>query len=147
MGSYGNFEVDADLETKGIVRDYGQFRVTVARAGGHNKQYEKALEKKGRPYEAAAQVGAMDNDLAVRIVKEVYSETIVKNWEVLNEDGDWMQGIEDPDADGEILDFTPENVLRVLKSKKLHDLWTDIHRTANRASLFAASLEAARAGN
>lgn len=147
MGVYGNFEVDKDLETKGIVRDYGKFRVTVARAGGHNKSYEKLLEKKGRPYEAAVEVGSMDNDLAVRILKEVFAETIVTNWEYQDENEEWVRGIPDPEAQDEVLEFTPENVLRVLKTKKLHDLWKDIHKTANRASLYASSLEVARAGN
>lgn len=146
MSVYGKLQVDTDLENSGVVRDYGQYRVTIARAGGANKHYEKTLEEVGKPFEVAAATGSMDNQLAVKIMQKVYVKSVIRNWEVKDEDGEWVQGLYDP-RDGSVLEFSRENVERVLADQSLHDLWTDIQATATRGSLFAASIEDARAGN
>ncbi len=45
MSMYEQLETDKALETKGVEIDYGTFRVTLARAGGANKKYEKLFKK------------------------------------------------------------------------------------------------------
>ena len=125
MGAYDKFKVDTGLETKGIVLDYTEFRITIARAGGNNKRYDKVLEAKSRPYLRAIQTETMDNDRADGLLKEVYADCVILNWETLQEDGKYKKGLENP-ADGKHLPFKPENVLVVLNAPELKDLWIDI---------------------
>jgi len=146
MGAYDKFKVDVGLEKKGIVLDFTEFRITIARAGGNNKRYDKVLEAKSRPYLRAIQTETMDNERAEQLLKEVYADCVVLNWEVLQKDGKYKKGIEDP-TDGKLLPFKPENIVKVLNAPELKDLWIDIRNQAQKASLFRASIEEARAGN
>lgn len=149
MGMYRQFASDSDREKNGIVVDYVHFRVTVARAGGGNKSYGKALEAKTREYRRAIVAGVMDAELSADIIREVYAETVVRNWEVLvGEDGkplgerpvsegkEWVQGIEG--EDGSLLPFTAENVERTLKA--LPDLFRDIRDQSESMVLYRESL-------
>ena len=146
MGAYDKFKVDTGLEQKGIVLDYTEFRITIARAGGNNKRYDKVLEAKSRPYLRAIQTETMDNDRAEQLLKEVYANCVILNWEILQKGGKYKKGLENP-ADGEHLAFNEANVLVVLTAPELKDLWVDIRNQAQKASLFRASIEEARAGN
>lgn len=141
-GMYDNFQTDVTMERDGIILDYGDFRVTVARAGGANKQYLKLLEVKTRPHQRAIQAGLLDNDRSLAILREAYAETVIRNWEVRQEDK-WVQGIES--QDGSLLPFTRENVLATFH--KLPDLFQDIMEQAGRGTLFRAALREQAAGN
>lgn len=145
---YQSFRSDAESETKGIVIDYGDFRVTIARAGGANKRYQRILEVKTRPYRRAIQTDNFDNERAATLLREVYAECVVLNWEVKNGTTDvpsseWSVGIEGPD--GITLPFNKENVLKTFDA--LPDLFTDIMEQAQKAALFRASLREEAAGN
>lgn len=142
MGMYEDFKTDAAMERDGIVLDYGEFRVTVARAGGANKQYLKLLEVKTRPHQRAIQAGLLDNERSMAILREAYAETVVRNWEVRRED-QWVQGIEG--ADGTLLPFTKENVLTTFQN--LPDLFQDLMEQAGRGMLFRAALREQAGGN
>lgn len=146
MGAYDSFRVDADLEKKGVVLDYTEFRVTIARAGGNNKRYQKTVERLGKPYQRAIATETLDNRKSEDLLKEAYAEAIVLDWEIPTENGEWTRGIEDPES-GDILPFNAENVLRVLRHPELHDLWVDMRNQAQRAALFRSSLAEAQAGN
>lgn len=148
MGMYGDFRSDPTLEQGGIVLDYGAFRVTVARAGGSNKSFQKLMEQKARPYQRAIQAGAFDNERAGELLRDVYASTIIKDWETrfpaaVEGEYEWKQGIEGPD--GALLPFTKENVLKTFVA--LPDLFTDIVEQAGKAALYRASLREAAGGN
>lgn len=145
MSAYDAFKVDVDLETKGVVLDYGTFRVIVARAGGNNKKYDKVLENRSRPYNRAIQTDTMDNTKAEDILKQAYAECVILDWQVLVKKK-WVSGIEDPTT-GKTVDFNTANVLSVLRDPLLKDLWLDIRTQARNAALFRASIDEARAGN
>ena len=63
MSLYKLFKTNENLETDGIWLEYGQtadgkpIRIKIARAGGHNVAFSKALEKATRPYKKAIQTG------------------------------------------------------------------------------------------
>lgn len=136
MGMYDKFKTDPTTEKTGVVLNYGDFRVTVARSGGANKAYQRLLENKTRPYQRAMATGVMDNELALDIVKEVFAETVVLNWEVKEGVDSWIEGVESPD--GEILPFNKENVMVVFK--ELPDLFSDIRAQSDNMQLFRAGL-------
>jgi hypothetical protein len=140
---YAQFKTDGDLEAAGIVLDYGLFRVTVGRAGGSNKRFERVLEAKTKPFRRAIQTDTMDNKRGAEILREVYAEAVVLNWEVKQEDGSWAQGIEA--EDGSLLPFSKDNVLATFNA--LPDLFADIQEQAGKVALFRAAVREAEGGN
>lgn len=142
MSLYKQFETDPKVEKEGVVLDYGDFRVTVARAGGANKAYQRSLEIKTRPYRRALATETMDNDKSVELMQQVIAETVVRNWETLV-DGKWKKGIED--SKGDILPFNPKNVIATFKA--IPDIYLDIKAQAEKVSLFLANIQELEAKN
>lgn len=141
------FETDASAEQKGIVLDYGDFRVTVARAGGANKAYERCLERITKKYRRAIQTENLPNEKANELLMVAYSQEVVRDWEV-NKGTDaapeWISGIPQRGSD-ELLTVTPENVLATFKA--LPDLFDAIKDDAQKGVLFRAALREEAAGN
>lgn len=103
MSLYQKFETDANLETgKGVTLDYGDFTITIHRAGNSNRAYQKALVDKIKPYARMMQAGNLDAEKSNRLMAEVYADTIVKGWSGVT------------DKKGKELEFTRENVVKVL---------------------------------
>lgn len=142
-GGYGSFRSDTTAEQEGVELDYGPFRVTIARAGGANKSYERLLEALTKPYRRAIQLETLDSKVSEKIMKEALARAVVLNWEVLvdaegnpDPDGkDWKQGVEDPDT-GELLPFTWENVFAVLKHPEIQNLYNDLRIQSGKEALF-----------
>lgn len=142
-GGYGSFRSDTAAEQEGVELDYGPFRVTIARAGGANKSYERILEALTKPYRRAIQLETLDHRVSELIMKEAMAKAIVLNWEVLvdaegvpDPDGtDWEQGLEDPDT-GKLLEFNWENVLKVLQHKEIQNLYNDLRVQSGKEALF-----------
>jgi hypothetical protein len=143
MSMYQQFQTDTQAERKGIVLDYGDFRVTIARAGGANKRFQKTLEARTRHLKRLIQTDNLDNEQAEPIVREVYADTVVLDWELQQPDGSWTQGIEGPE--GEVLPVTKENILATFNN--LPDLFADIKEQALKASLFRVALKEQAAKN
>lgn len=148
MGMYDQFKTDGNLETQGIVLDYGDFRVTIARAGGANKKFERTMEFKTKAYKRAIQTETLPNEKGKAILREVFAEAVVLNWEVRKpgkKDGEdtWEVGIEGPS--GDVLPFSAENVAATFKA--LPDLFADIQEQAGKVALFRAAVLEAEAGN
>lgn len=78
---------DPQREVSGVTIDMGELgKFHVARAGGSNTAFEKALVAATKPYRRAMQIGTMDNKLANEILAKVYAETVLLGWEgVLDE--------------------------------------------------------------
>jgi len=131
MSMYKLFSTDAELENKGVYIEYGDFRVLLARAGGHNKHFATVLEQLTRPYRRAMQTDTMDNDLAMSLMRKAYAASVILKWEI-KEDDKWVSGIEGPD--GERLSFNKENVEKALTD--LPELFADIQDQASKISLF-----------
>jgi len=142
-GGYRAFRSDTVAEQEGVELDYGAFRVTIARAGGANKSYERLLEVLTKPYRRAIQLETLDPKISEKIMKEAMAKAIILNWEVLvdaegnpdPEGQDWKQGVEDPDT-GELLPFTWENVFTVLKHPEIQNLYNDLRIQSGKEALF-----------
>jgi hypothetical protein len=136
MSMYSQFATDQGLEKNGVILDYGHFRVTVARAGGSNKKFSRLLEKKTKPYRRQIQNESMDDIVAERIIREVYAECIIQNWET--KEGDkWKKGIEG--KDGKILPFCNQNIYDTLTN--LPELFIDIQQQAGKAAIFKQEIQ------
>lgn len=141
MGLYSSFKTNADLEKTGISLDLGYVRIKLARAGGSNQRYNAAMEKVSKQHQRAIQNGLMENSRAMEILREVYAECVVLDWETnVAEAGDepeFKRGIESPDG-GELLPFNKENVIATLKA--LPDLFVELQTTATNIQFFRQSL-------
>ena len=139
MSLYKLFKTDEKLETDGVWLEYGQteqgkpIRIKIARAGGRNVAFAKALEKATRPYRKAIQTGTLDDKTATRLYQEVFADTVVLGWE----------NVEGPD--GQPLEFNKENVLKLFED--LPDLFADLREQANNVSLFREEVLEADLGN
>ena len=142
-GGYGAFRSDIGAEQEGVILDYGPFRVTIARAGGSNKAYERILESLTKPYRRAIQLETLDAKVSEKIMKEAMAKAVILNWEVLvdadgllNAEGqDWKQGLEYPDT-GDLLPFSWENVMEVLQHKEIQNLYHDLRVQSGKEALF-----------
>ena len=139
MSLYKLFKTNENLETDGIWLEYGQtadgkpIRIKIARAGGHNSAFSKALEKATRPYRKAIQTGMLDNKTADKLYKEVFADTVVLDW--INVEG----------PDGQPMEFKRENVLKLFDD--LPDLFADLREQANNVALFREEVREADLGN
>lgn len=132
MSMYDRFATDKDAEKTGVWLDYGDFRILVARAGGSNTRYEKALEKESRPHRRGIATGTVPLATLRRVLISVYSKAVVLDWNVKNEDGSWVQGIHQPD--GDVAAFSAERVEEAFTA--LPDLFTDVQSQADNVSIF-----------
>lgn len=147
MGLRKLFKTDKRFETEGVVLDYGETRIRIARAGGANKRYIKALDKATKPYRRAIATGAFSDERANEILRRVYADTIVLNWET-KRGGEWLPGIdpEDLGVEGaELQPVTAENIVKVFTN--LPDLFSDVQQQAQSIALFRSEVDEAAAGN
>ena len=139
MSLYTLFKTNESFETDGVWIEYGQneagdpIRIKIARAGGQNVTFNKALEKASRPYKKAIQMGTLDNKSADNIYKEVFAETVVLDW----------MNIED--AKGKPIEFKKENVLKLFGD--LPDLFADLREQATDISIFREEVMEEDLGN
>ena len=143
MSMYGLFKTSVDLESGGVIIDYGSFRVTIARAGGYNKRFAKALEAITKPYRRAMQTETMDNDIAIELLYKVYADTVIIKWETKVDD-EWKIGIEQPD-DEDLLPVNAENIIKTFT--QLPDLFLDIREQSNRIAIFREEILENDSGN
>lgn len=129
MNPYQLFKMDSRHEQDGINIDYGDFAIRIARAGGSNERYAKALSKKLRPYRRQMQNDTMDNDVANKILAEVYADTVIVGWSSKQFGENAI-----PDAQNGELKYTRENVIQLLLD--LPDLFRDIQEQATKFSNF-----------
>lgn len=126
-----NFATNKDLERTGITLEYGDpdepdakpVRILIARAGGANTAYDKALDKRTRSIRRQIQANAVSIAEMRKISREVYAETVLLGWEGVTED------------DGKTpIPFNFENAVKLLTD--LPDLFDDIVQQASTAQLF-----------
>lgn len=144
MSLWQTYGTDADLETtKGVTIEFDSCKVTLARAGGSNLKYQRALLAKTRPYRAAIDAGTAAPEVLNDILIEVYAETVVIGWGTKVGD-QYLVGIEPPPVKGTkleldsngLLPFTPKNVAFVLK--QLPDFFAYIQGEAQKIANFRA---------
>lgn len=146
---YRQFQTDEAVEKQGIVHDFGDFRVTIARAGGANEKYNRVLEQRAKPHLRAIRAKQMDPKKADDLLRQAYAEAVIVNWEVVVERDEsslptkWQQGIEGPN--GDILPFNKANVIQALAA--LPVLFRDIQEQANNDSLYLVHLREEAEGN
>lgn len=120
---YELFATSEQHEQKGIELDYGDFSITIARAGGSNRRYSKMLEAKTKPFRRIlAAGGKVDPARMAAAMREIFAETVVLDWKGVT------------DAKGKKMTFNKENVMKLFKD--LPDLFNDVMGQASNFQLF-----------
>jgi hypothetical protein len=132
---YAAFTNDENIETKvGIILEYDDYCIRIARAGGSNKKFEKAFLAKMKPYRHQMETDTLKDAVANRLMIELYVDTIVLEWSVKNEEGKYVPGIHG--LDGSILTYSRENAITIFE--KFPDLFKDVQAQSRKSSLFKA---------
>lgn len=119
---YEMFKTNKTLETEGVILDYGAFQITVARAGGSNKKFQKVLSDLAKPHMLSMKNQTMDQDLQDRLMVEAYAEAIILNW----------KGV--CDESGKKIPFTKANTIKLFTD--LPDLFQNVVEQASKFSMF-----------
>ena len=134
------FSTDASVETKGIDLDYGAFYFTIARAGGANERFKKAMAQATKPYRRLIDNETLPDHVSRDLLHQVVAKTVVLGWGSTVHGPGKMIG-----RNGEAIDFSVEAVVEIFKA--LPDLFLDIWGQAQKAAHFRAEDLAADAGN
>jgi len=96
------FAVDEAKEKSGVNLNFGKLVVSIARAGGSNKEFAAIWEELTRPFRRMIEGGIdIPEDVAEGIAHEGYARGVVKGWNMY-------------DGDKEV-PCTPENVIAQFK--------------------------------
>lgn len=142
MSLYKAFKTSPKLETEGVTFELYGNRITMARAGAGNPDFATAMTKKTQPYRRQIAQGSMDPKEELRLLREVYAETVILNWETKVGD-EWKQGIET--ETGGVIPFTQENVIKTLSA--LPELFIELQGLASNAAQYRAEELKDDAGN
>lgn len=97
------FGTDADKETAGIVVQYGEIRVRLARAGGANDRFAVAVEEVTRPYRRMIDAGMLTRDQDKALTREIFARAVVLEWSGVS------------DAAGVEIPFSPDTAAKVFE--------------------------------
>jgi hypothetical protein len=138
LGLYDAYETSAEVEKDGVWLEVtNEARAKIARAGGKNGDYLKAIAAAARK----SRLSTLSETQAAEVLADVYSKTVVKGWQTLI-DGHWRDQIETRNG---LVNSTPEAVKAVLID--LPDLLTAIKDEAERLENFRAERKEDAAGN
>jgi hypothetical protein len=115
---YDAFETDPTTEVDGITYDMGNLgKFILARAGGANVKFAKAVERKTRPYRQQIERGTIDNELGNSLLIEAFAEGVLLGW----------KGVKG--KDGKDLKFSGPAAIKLLTD--LPELFTELRDVAS----------------
>lgn len=124
MNPYKMFKTDEKIETDGLKLDYGDFKITIARAGGANAKYKRLIREHIKKYGRRIDAGTLRDEEATLIMAGIFADGVILGWENVS------------DENGKFMDFTRENCVKLLTD--LPDLFADIREQAALAANFRA---------
>ena len=127
------FITDPKMEKDGIVIDYDLSQFRIARAGGANKSFIKAVEARTRPYRRAIKNDMFPLDRLEDLMIEVFVDTILLGWGS-KEFGAGKIGIRGPDRVIVPLEYSKVNALSYFRDRR--DLFKDLFDQAESAGNF-----------
>lgn len=131
---YRSFTTDKELEQNGILSDEGDFAVLLARAGGRNQAYTRAMEKIYKTNKRKIDLDLMDSKVGRRLLIETFVETVIKGWFVHDGYDDngtkkWRPGL--VNKAGEEVEASKENILKLLLDEDLSELFGNLNAVAS----------------
>lgn len=114
---YKLYKTDPVLEREGVDFRFDDAILRIARAGGANTKFVRALAEKTKHLRRAIELDALDDSEGTQILREVFVDTILVGWE----------GVKD--EEGNPLEFTRDNAIKLLTD--LPDLMKDLQQFAS----------------
>lgn len=121
---YDLYETDFTKENEGFWYTANQkegISFLLARAGGANLKFAKAMEKKTRPHRGrggAFEDDKVDIEMATEIMVEAFAETIILDWKGIT------------DRKGKKIAFSPATAIKILKD--LPDLAVELREASGK---------------
>lgn len=140
---YSQFKTNKTVEQEGIWLEFETFRLLMARAGGSNKKFNRSMTVATKPYRRAIESETMGDERSIEIMRGVYAKSVILAWEVKDEDGEWVTGMED--ENGEAVPFTRDNVEKVFSD--LPELFEYVIEQSRKVGLFLDDVREVEAGN
>ena len=142
------YGTDANKEVQGVRLEVGlnefngkPIAITVSRMSRNNQKYQQAFNAKFDPHMSAIQADAMDEQLARKLVRELFTDEILHNVE--NVPLSDVTG--DPADNDKVMEYTRENVLALFDA--IPDVYDDWEGRAKKASNFREAAKEKAAGN
>ena len=132
------FKTSPKAEAEGVALDYCDFWIKVTRAGATNARFKKLFDKAMKPHRRAVANDTMNNEVAERITREVWAESIVLGWG--SKLGDGLMPYQ-----GEALTFNVPNCIRLFD--ELPDLFIDVREQSMKLGLFQDDEQETDTGN
>lgn len=136
---YEMFEVNEKQENEeGIWAEYPNpdkkhsFKIRFVHSGDSNIAYRDALRARIKPLSYRIQQDMVSDEEFELIVQKVFADKIIKDWQVLDENGNWVQGIYSDNFS--IVEFNKTNVLEAFAKGKR--LFRDIKKQSDNFSSF-----------
>lgn len=118
---FDTFKTNEDLEKNGVWYEIQPgVRFLVARAGGSNKAYQRALSAKMKPYQRQYQNGTLDPEVAQNLLRDVFIDSVLLGWEGVT------------DREGQPLEFDHNNAQWLFR--ELPDLYDALSDEATKVS-------------
>lgn len=117
------------LEESGVEMTLLGTRLVVARAGGKNVAYGRALAEVAR--KNLHVLSLMSDAESEQIFHELYADTVIRSWQT-SIDGEWVDGIDD--GKGGVIPATRENMIATFVD--LPDLFKAIKATAENSEYY-----------
>lgn len=139
MSLYKKYKTNPDLEVGGVwieydVTDDGKpIRFLVARAGGANLAFQKAMEKASKPYLKQIQSGTLSTELSNQIYLDVFLDTVLLGWENVT------------DRNDQPLEFSREAAAMLFSD--LPEVYNDVRKMASEISIFREDVLEGTLGN
>lgn len=142
------YATDKAKETDGVRLEVGMneyngkpMAITVSRMSRNNQRYQQAFTDKFDPHMTAIQADAMDEQLARKLVRELFTDEILHGVENIPL-SDLTGNAEDNDK---TMDYTRDNVLALFD--KYPDVFDDWEARAKKASNFREQAREKASGN
>lgn len=134
MSIYDKLQTNADLEKKGVEFEPfpGDGVFVLARAGGSNNKWKKALEKKTRQFRGR-QASKLDDDQMKAITLEIFIETVLLGWSEVK------------DRDDKELKYSKTNAKTLFDD--LPELFEILMESANNSSFYLREVQQSQAKN
>lgn len=133
MADIGRVKTDTKKEVEGIWVDFAEgIRLLIARAG--NYKYEQLLSSLTEPHLKKIRAGLYDQEKYDKLVKRARSETILLDWENIEEDG-------------QTVPYSPQKALEWFLDPELKDFYNFVVMKSQDVDSYRKDVEGDSVGN
>lgn len=138
---YDNYQTDKGAESTGVWIDDSGASFKLARMGGANTKFQRAMTAAMKPYMREIQLGVIDDAALEPILRKVFIDTILVDWKGVT----GPSNPETPDVEGDPIPFSADAAVQLFAD--LPDLYSRLRTEAQSYANFRASTLAVASKN